>query len=160
MNLTIGVDIGGTFTDGILVNESGEVSYSKAPTTPQNRFLGIMDALVALSETSNIPLDTMLASTTKFAHGTTATVNAFIQRRGAKVGLLVTKGFKDTLEIMKAGRGKGLPETERLNFGKVQMPESLVPTWLVEEIEERVDYAGRILVPLRNDDVRRALNNL
>ncbi len=160
MGLIIGVDIGGTFTDAVLVNESGEVWYSKVPTTPENRFIGIVDSLVVLSEEAQIPLDAMLASTTKFAHGTTATVNAFIQRRGAKVGLLVTKGFKDTLEIMKAGRGKGLPESERLNFGKVQMPESLVPTWLVEEIEERVDHAGHVIVPIREDDVRRALKNL
>lgn len=158
--LIIGIDIGGTFTDGILVSESGEIWYSKVPTTPENRFFGIMSALRELSEKSNIPLEEMLSSTTKFAHGTTATVNAFIQRRGAKVGLLVTKGFKDTLEIMKAGRGKGLPESERLNFGRVQMPESLVPIWLIEEIDERVDYSGRVLVPIREDDVRRAIARL
>lgn len=160
MGLTIGVDIGGTFTDGILVNEDGEVWYSKVPTTPQNRFSGIANALEELAESANMDLGKMLSGTSKFAHGTTATVNAFIQRRGAKVGLLVTKGFKDTLEIMKAGRGKGLPEFERLNFAKVQMPESLVPTWLVQEVEERIDYAGNVLVPIREDDVRDALNKL
>ncbi len=160
MGLIIGVDIGGTFTDAVMVNESGEVWYSKVPTTPENRFVGIMNSLNALSDSSGISLEKILSSTTKFAHGTTATVNAFIQRRGAKVGLLVTKGFKNTLDIMKAGRGKGLPESERLNFGKVQMPETLVPTWLVEEIEERVDYAGRVVVPLRQNDVRRAITNL
>ena len=160
MGLIIGVDIGGTFTDAVMVNEAGEVWYSKVPTTPENRFVGIMNSLNALSDSSGISLDKILSTTTKFAHGTTATVNAFIQRRGAKVGLLVTKGFKNTLDIMKAGRGKGLPESERLNFGRVQMPETLVPTWLVEEIEERVDYAGRVLVPLRKDDVIRAVNNL
>lgn len=158
--MIIGIDIGGTFTDGVLVNESGEVWYSKVPTTPENRFIGISNALRSLSESANIPLNEMLSSTTKFAHGTTATVNAFIQRRGSKVGLLVTKGYKDTLEIMKAGRGKGLPEFERLNFAKVQMPESLVPSWLVEEIEERVDYAGKVLVPIHEADVRRAISNL
>jgi N-methylhydantoinase A len=160
MGMIIGVDIGGTFTDGVLLLESGEIFYSKVPTTPSNRFEGIYNALTVLSIESKIPLEKMLRSTEKFAHGTTATVNAFIQRQGAKVGLLVTKGFKNTLDIMKAGRGKGLPEFERMNFGRVQMPEPLVPPWLVEEIEERVDYAGRIIVPLHKEDVRRALSKL
>jgi len=85
MGLIIGVDIGGTFTDAVLVNEAGEVWYSKVPTTPENRFVGITNSLGALSESSHVSLDSMLSSTTKFAHGTTATVNAFIQRRGERL---------------------------------------------------------------------------
>jgi N-methylhydantoinase A len=160
MGFIIGIDIGGTFTDGVLISESGEIYYSKVPTTPSNRFEGTLNAVRALSAESGIPVTKLLSQTEKFAHGTTATVNAFVQRQGAKVGLLVTKGFKNTLDIMKASRGLGLPEFERLNFARVQMPEPLVPTWLVEEIQERVDYAGRIVVPLDQDEVRKALSKL
>src|ERR1700722_5642689 len=154
MGLIIGVDIGGTFTDGVVINDAGDIWYSKVPTTPSDRFEGILNLLNALSAETGMPLETMLSSTDKFAHGTTATVNAFLQRTGSRVGLLVTKGFKNTLDIMKAGRGKGLPEIERLNFARVQMPEPLVPNWLIEEIEERVDYAGRVVVPMRDEQVR------
>jgi N-methylhydantoinase A len=160
MGLVIGIDIGGTFTDAVLIKESGDIYYSKVPTTPSNRFEGILNAVRALSTESGIPVMEMLSKTEKFAHGTTATVNAFVQHQGAKVGLLVTKGFKNTLDIMKASRGLGLPEFERLNFARVQMPEPLVPPWLVEEIEERIDYAGRVVVPLDLDDIRKALDKL
>jgi N-methylhydantoinase A len=160
MGLIIGVDIGGTFTDGVVINDVGDIWYSKVPTTPSDRFEGILNLLNALSVETGMSLEAMLSSTDKFAHGTTATVNAFLQRTGSKVGLLVTKGFKNTLDIMKAGRGKGLPEIERLNFARVQMPEPLVPNWLIEEIEERVDYAGRVVVPMRDEQVRTAISRL
>jgi N-methylhydantoinase A len=156
----IGVDIGGTFTDAIAVDDRENVYLAKTPTTPQSLSVGVMRSLEQLAEEARTSSADMLASTVKLAHATTATVNAMVQRRGAKTGLITTHGFKDHLIIMKAGRGVGLPDIEKTRFSRVVKPEPLVPYSLTEEVTERVDYAGRVVLPLDVDDARRAIQCL
>jgi N-methylhydantoinase A len=156
----IGVDTGGTFTDALAIDSSGTLHLAKTPSTPNDLSVGIMTAMSLLAESAGIPAQGLLATTTKFAHGTTATVNAMVQRRGAKVGLITTRGFRDHLILMKAARGVGVPDGERVRFSRAVKPEPLVPYALTEEVTERVDYAGRVVIPLNDDDVHRAVDRL
>jgi len=156
----IGVDTGGTFTDALAIDLSGKLHLAKTPSTPKDLSVGIMNAMQLLAESARIPVERLLAATTKFAHGTTATVNAMVQRKGAKVGLITTRGFRDHLILMKAARGVGVPDGERVRFSRAVKPEPIVPYALTEEVTERVDYAGRVVIPLDEADVRRAIDSL
>src|SRR5690606_35606983 len=101
----IGTDIGGTFTDLVYMTESGEVNIYKAPTTPDDRTRGVIDAMRIAAEDVGKTLEDMVAELQYFAHGTTAATNAFIELKGAKTGLLTTRGFEDTLRIQRAMGG-------------------------------------------------------
>ena len=156
----VGVDIGGTFTDALAVNSKGKIAYSKVPTTPKNRRVGVMNSVEQLASSLHLGVRDLLADTTKFAHGTTASVNAMVQRIGARTGLITTAGFGDTLSIMKVSRGVGLPDIEATEASEVRKPDPLVPHELIEEVTERVDYSGKIVVPLDRADAIAAVRRL
>lgn len=156
----IGVDIGGTFTDAVAVDETGAIWLAKALSTPSDLSMGVVNCLDQLAEQAGVSVEELLKDAVKVAHGTTATVNAMVQRRGARTGLITTRGFKDHLVMMKASRGTGLPEVEKTRFSRVTKPEPLVPLSLTEEVTERVDYRGRVVVPLDEEDARRAIRVL
>src|SRR5580700_11313190 len=115
MTIRIGVDIGGTFTDLVVYDaETGAVTVEKVPTTPLAPEDGCVDAVRRVAQ--GIELRTC----EYFLHGTTVGLNALLERRGAKVGLLCTEGFRDALEIRRGSR----PEAYNLNWVP---PEPLVP---------------------------------
>jgi N-methylhydantoinase A len=156
----IGVDTGGTFTDALAIDHAGRLYLAKTPSTPKDLSVGIMTAIDLLAESAGIPTQQYLETTRKLAHGTTATVNAMVQRKGAKVGLITTRGFGDHLILMKAARGVGVPEGEKMVFSRAVKPQPIVPYNLTEEVTERIDYAGQVLLALDEDDVRRAIKAL
>ncbi len=157
----VGVDIGGTFTDAVAFDSRSEVYYySKVPTSGDNPTVGVLNVIDSLSQNMGITPEDLLTHTWKFAHGTTHAVNAMVQRRGAKTGLITTRGFKDHLIVMNANRGRGLPKFEQRDLARVVKPEPLVPWELTEEVTERVDFAGRVVVPLNEDEVRVAIKRL
>jgi N-methylhydantoinase A len=156
----IGVDIGGTFTDATAIDADGSLYTAKALTTPSDPVEGVLAAVEELAAVVRLSAEELLAATTKFAHGTTATVNAMVQRRGAKTGLITTKGFRDHLVVMNAQRGRGLPKFERRDLARVRKPEPLVPLELTRDVTERVDYAGLVVVPLNETEGRRAVQEL
>ena len=129
---SIGVDIGGTFTD-LVGYRDGELVLSKTLTTPANPALGVATAL-ELSGTALAQLD-------EFLHGSTMAINTVLERRGSKTALLTTLGFRDVYEI---GRGNR-PDAFDMNF---QRPEPLVPRDLRFEIKERLNAQGQVLTPL------------
>src|SRR5690554_4974361 len=96
---TIGVDTGGTFTDLVAIDADGAVVFEKAFSTPDRPEMAVFDALDKLAATEGCGRSDLLADTVRLVHGTTVSTNALIQRRGARVGLLVTRGFEDTLAI-------------------------------------------------------------
>jgi N-methylhydantoinase A len=106
----LGVDTGGTFTDLVEIDGTGRLRFDKAFSTPQTPEQGILDALATLAATAGLDVRRLLAETARFAHGTTVSTNALIQRRGARVGLIATRGFEDTLIIGRGpvGRAGGL----------------------------------------------------
>ena len=141
--LTLGVDIGGTFTDIVLFDEeTGEIQVAKVPSTPQNQALGFAEGI----ETLGTPLDQVR----RVVHGTTVATNAAIERKGAKTALVSTMGYRDLLEI---GRGQRL--TGGLFDPKFVRTPPLVPRPLRFEVRERVDPTGEVHIPLDEEDVRR-----
>lgn len=150
MSMRIGVDIGGTFTDGVAFDaETGSVTIEKMLTTTDDLsrgFLDVFDSLTARAELSVEQVHDVL-------HASTIATNALLERKGASVGLLVTAGFRDILEIGRQVRW------ELYNFF-TDKPEPLVPRSRVHEVAERMDHRGEIMVPLDTDDVRRAIDRL
>jgi N-methylhydantoinase A len=157
----IGVDTGGTFTDIVVMTESGEIWTAKAATTPDDFSRGVMDALAEAARTVGVAMVDLLSRTTLLKHGSTVATNALITRSGVKVGLITTRGFEDTTEIMRAiGRVDGLSEEEIRHVTWVTKPEPLVPRELVRGVRERIDYRGEEVIPLNRDDVMSAIRQL
>ncbi len=159
---TIGVDTGGTFTDLVEIGADGRIAFEKAFSTPDSPDQGVLDAITALAGSRATTPSGILTHTTRFAHGTTVSTNAVIQRKGAKVGLLLTHGFEDTLFIARGpiGRAGGLPLAQALDFLHTEVPAPLVPKHLTAGLKERIDVTGTILSPLAKSDVRAAIHKL
>jgi N-methylhydantoinase A len=141
MSGTLGVDVGGTFTDFFLKDEaSGETRTLKVASTPDDPSRAILQGLRALTPAGNLSL---------LAHGTTVATNALIQRRGGKVALVTTAGFKDLLEIGRQTR-------PRIYDLKADHPEPLVPREHRFEVAERIGPAGEVILALSDAEIRRA----
>ncbi|MGH7773799.1 MAG: hydantoinase/oxoprolinase family protein [Candidatus Binatia bacterium] len=157
----IGIDTGGTFTDVVVMTDSGEIWTAKAPTTPDDFSRGVMDALSEAARTLAIGPSELLNRTTLFKHGSTVATNALITRSGVKVGFITTRGFEETTEIMRAiGRVDGLSEEEIRHVTWVTKPEPLVPRERVLGVRERLDYLGQEIIPLNRGDVMEAIRRL
>jgi N-methylhydantoinase A len=157
----IGVDTGGTFTDVVVMDESGEIWTAKAPTTPDDFSRGVMDALAEAAKAVGIERREILERTGLFKHGSTVATNALITRSGVKVGFITTRGFEDTTEIMRAiGRVDGLSEEEIRHVTWVTKPEPIVPRERIMGVRERIDYVGQEIVPLNRGDVMAAIRHL
>ncbi len=139
MGFRIGVDIGGTFTDAVAIAPDGGETTAKALSTPGNLSAGVLDAVAGLG------VD--LRETTGFVHGTTAGLNAFLERRGARVALLTTLGFRDVYEIGRANR----PAMYDVRY---RPPRPLVARRDVYEVNERMTPEGRALRPVDEQEVR------
>lgn len=158
---TIGVDTGGTFTDVTVLDGGGGITMGKASTTPDDFSRGVMEAIGVTARSMNLSLEELLNRTDCIKHGTTVGTNALITRSGSRVGLLATKGFEDTTEIMRAiGRVDGLSQDEIRHVTWVTKPESLVPRERVMGIRGRMDYQGNEIVPLNRADVMDAIRRL
>ncbi len=143
--MRIAVDIGGTFTDLVAVDDDGRVSRSKALTTPDDLARGIGDCLTG----ANVAV----AGANFFVHGSTVTINAVLERKGARTGLITTKGFRDVYEI---GRGNR-PEGYNLFFKR---PVPLVPRDLRLEVDERLYASGEVLTALDETSAATAIDAL
>lgn len=142
MVFRVGIDIGGTFTDLVLIDEAGRVAVDKVPSTPPHFDQGVIDGLAKLQ----VPITEL----DFFSHGTTAATNAIIEKKGARTGLITTNGFRDLLEIRRADRGSLYDYWWR-------PPPPLVPRQLRREVRERIAYDGAELEPLHEEDVLAAI---
>ncbi|MBI4334720.1 MAG: hydantoinase/oxoprolinase family protein [Chloroflexi bacterium] len=158
----VGVDIGGTFTDCVVVDEGGNLAIGKALSTPHDYSLGVIESIKAAGEDLGLPATELLRQTTLIAHGTTVGDNALLTRSGAATGLITTRGFEDTLLIMRGGMGRvaGLSETEMKRQSKTDKPLPIVPRTFIEGVRERIDYKGAVISPLSLEDVRQAVARL
>ncbi len=148
----VGIDIGGTFTDTVVIDGEGAVASYKTPTTPAALLDGLETNLREAAGDGG--LDAFLAEVERIAHGTTAATNAFLERRGARAALLTTRGFEDTIFMQRQlGMTAGLSPTELTDYSLRRVPEPLAPRELVLGIRERVDYRGDVMAPLREEDV-------
>jgi len=132
-------DVGGTFTDGVLLDETtGKITASKVSSTPNNPAIGTLQGIEKL----NI----QLGDVAFLAHGTTVVINALIEGKGAKTALITTTGFRDVLEIGRCNR------TEMYN-ALYKKPTPLVPRHLRLEVNERIGPDGKVLAPLAEEDL-------
>ncbi len=146
----LGVDVGGTHTDLVLLDAAGgTLLVEKVASTPKNPALGVLNGVAKFVARGIRPADIDF-----FAHGTTITTNALLEMRGAKVGLLITKGFRAVQEIQSQARDGNLFD---YFYAK---PAPLAPQSFTREIPERSDYQGNVLVSLDRDAVRRAAREL
>src|SRR5262245_988788 len=138
MSWRVGVDIGGTFTDVVLVDEArGEVDLVKVPSTPRDFARGVLDALAAAARAGGVaPADVGW-----LAHATTVVTNALLEGKGARTALVTTRGMRDVLELRRSARASLY---DLFQDG----PAVLVPRHLRLEVAERVDAQGEIVQPL------------
>ena len=159
--LVVGIDTGGTFTDIVVLHPDGEVTIDKSPTTPKDFTQGVIDAVAVAAKSLGVDSRGFLKDTAMFKHGTTVATNALIVRHGAKVGLITTRGFEDTVYVMRAvGRVDGLDEMEIKHVTKVTKPKPLVERQSIRGVYERIDYKGDVVVPLDIEGVREAVREL
>ncbi len=164
MTYIVGVDIGGTFTDCIVLKSAGDgsavIKIGKASSTPPDFQTGFINSLRSASAMHGVELEDMLADAHVY-HACTVGTNALVERKTAKVGLLATRGHADSIFIMKAGgRLKWMPSDYIAHVAKQTKPEPLVPKALCEEIDERIAFDGNILVHLNEDMARAAITRL
>ena len=150
--LRLGVDVGGTFTDLLLLDETGGKSYTaKVPSTPEDSSKGVLNGIERLCNDAGINPEDI----TEVMHGTTVATNTVLTRSGARVGLVTTKGYRDTLQIARSFVPGGLG-------GWVIWNKSLPLAALEDtiEAEERLDSKGEVLVPLDENALRKDLQTL
>ena len=156
-----GIDIGGTFTDCVVVDASGRVVTAKAPSTPDDFRRGMMAALEAASTKLDLPLASLCQSASLFSHGTTVGTNAIVQKRGAKLGLITTKGHNDIIHIMRGSRGlDGRDVRLVVHIPESSKPDPIVPKRLIKGVSERVDCFGKIVVALNEAQAEQAARAL
>lgn len=149
----LGVDVGGTHTDLMLASPKGLIR-SKAFTTHQNYSEGIFNALEVACEQIGVTTSEVLPECRAFVNGSTIVTNAITELRGAKVGVLITRGFRDTFRLAAGARRADYDDHVQMS------PPEVVERDCIEEISERVTSEGEIVVPLDEDEVRAAVRRL
>ena len=150
MSYRLGVDVGGTFTDLAIYDvDSERLEFAKIPSTPANQSIGVTTGTQQLIDRLSITPDSIKF----FIHGTTVATNTLLERKGAKTALVVTKGFRDILQI-------GRQDRPDLYDWRIRRADALVPRRLRFEVEERVLYTGEVFEPLHEDDVEAVIEKL
>jgi N-methylhydantoinase A len=161
MSYYCGVDIGGTFTDCVLVDDGGTITLAKVPSTPQDFSQGFLDAVAAAAAQRDLGPSEAFGQIELLLHGTTVGTNVLVQMRGAKTGLITTRGHRDALIMMRSyGRSAGLPIEKLLHVSRHRKPDPIVPPELIKEVSERVDWAGDVFLPLNEEEARQAVSEL
>ncbi len=138
MKFKVGIDIGGTFTDIIVISEKGNATVHKTLSTPQDPSVGFINGIYELAEILNMTFEKLVRSIDTIVHGTTVATNALLTLKGAKTALVTTKGFRDALEMRR-----GIREEQYNNRYRNVTP--LAPRYLRFTVDERIDSEGKIL---------------
>ena len=147
--MKIGIDVGGTFTDFLLIEHEKSEIY-KVPSTPVDPSIGLMNGLNEMARARDLSLEEFIKGVETIVHGTTVTTNAVLTYTGAKTGLLTTKGLRDALEMRR-----GIREEQYNN--KFTNVKPLVSRHLRYPVEERLDYRGDAVTPIKESDVSDAI---
>ena len=158
--LRVASDIGGTFTDTVVIDESGGIGRFKVPTVPSDPAAGVLATLELAAADMGLPLRDLTKRISFFSHGTTVATNALLEGKVARTALIQTRGFGDTVAIMRGFKSFGLPEAAVKDFRTMVKQAPVVPKQLIGEVTERVDYRGRVVVPLDEEDARRTVRHL
>jgi N-methylhydantoinase A len=161
MGYYCGVDIGGTFTDCVVIDDEGKLTLAKVSSTPPEFHRGFIDAVTEAAGKLGLERDEFLSQTELLLHGTTVGTNILVQRRGAKTGLITTRGHRDHLLMMRSyGRSAGLPIEQLLRVSRHRKPDPIVPPQLIREVSERVDWEGEVILPFNEAEARAAVQEL
>jgi N-methylhydantoinase A len=147
MNYKIGIDVGGTFTDFLLTRADGQFRTYKVLSTPKDPSVATMQGISEMARDEGMALKDFLASVAVIVHGTTVTTNAVLTYRGAETGLLTTEGVRDALEMRR-----GIREEQYNNRYSNVVP--LVPRYFRLPVSGRLDYAGKEIMPLAEEELR------
>lgn len=148
MNFRVGVDIGGTFTDCVVIDKKGVIYSFKELSTPKDPSIGLYNVINKAAENFGKTLYEFLSEVDLFSHGTTVATNTLLTGTGARTGLILTKGFRDTLEMRRAHK-------ENIWDLYLPIPPPLVLRYLRLGVSERVNYKGEIIEPLVKEDVEK-----
>ncbi len=156
------LDTGGTFSDAVVVDATGNFVSGKASTTPEDLADCFFACVNDAAEKLGMSLWDLFSRTRLVGFGTTAGTNALITRVGGpRLGLITTKGYEDTTIIMRMeGKWAGLPRQESIHIAGCDKPEPLIPRDLIRGVTERVDSRGTIALSLRKDEAREAVRSL
>jgi N-methylhydantoinase A len=161
MGFLVGIDIGGTFTDCAIVDRKGTLLTTKVPSTPADFSRGMMDALDAGAQALGLELGAFCRDIDFLSHGTTVGTNTIIQKKGARVGLVTTRGHEDAIHIMRGSRGySGRDIRKVVHFPETSKPVPIVPKRLIRGVSERVDCFGEIVVSLNEKEAEEAIRSL
>jgi N-methylhydantoinase A len=162
MSYTIGIDIGGTFTDCVVVDDGdGVISIGKVASTPPDFHHGFIGSIGSVAARIGITQAELLSAAQAIVHGCTVGTNALVEKRTAKVALLVTAGHRDTIYTMQAGhRLAGSDPRDIAHLAAHMKPEPLVPKSLVFEIDERVATDGTVVMELDSGAARQVVRHL
>jgi len=149
MKYRVGVDTGGTFTDCVVIDEGGGIHTFKELSTPKDPSVGLYNVIEKAAGSFSLSLQEFLPQLDFFAHGTTVATNTLLTATGAATGLILTAGFRDTLEMRRAHK-------ENIWDLYLPVPEPLVPRYLRRPVRERIDYRGEIVQGLETRDVQEA----
>ncbi len=149
MGYIIGIDVGGTFTDFVVSHPSKKLFHGKVPSTPRDESEGVLAAIQQIAQRERKELAALLRETDIIILGTTVVTNAMLEFKGAKTGMITTRGFRDVVELRCNYK-------ESLFDLKLPPPYPIVPRRYRVGIAERVDYTGRIVTPLDAEEARQA----
>lgn len=162
MEYVVGIDIGGTCTDCVVLDEEGRLTLAKAFSTPPDFADGILDAITTAAAALDLPPRELLASTRLFLHSSTVAENAVVDGTLAPAGLITNTGFEDSLFAMRGGYGRwsGLTEEEKRNPVETDKLPPIVPTSLIVGVAERTDSRGDVVVALDEEGAEAAARSL
>ncbi|WP_238119797.1 MULTISPECIES: hydantoinase/oxoprolinase family protein [unclassified Xanthobacter] len=156
----VSVDIGGTFTDCFVVWDKQYIE-AKALTTHHNLAMGFNEALGKACGVLGLELEEILGAVDSVRYATTLGTNALIEHKGPKIGMLVTAGYEATVPLSRArGYGEGLDNLGQQDMPNAQRPDPLVEAHMIRGIRERVDFQGKLVMPLDEEDVRTQIREL
>jgi N-methylhydantoinase A len=162
MEYVVGVDVGGTCTDCVVLDSTGSITISKTFSTPPNFSDGVLDAVRLAALEMGLDTKGLLEDTRLFLHATTIAENAIFDGDLAQAGLITTKGFEATLALMRGGYAEwaGRTEEEIKNVPYVYKPAPLIPIALTRGVNERVDVHGDVLVAADREEIVAAAKSL
>jgi N-methylhydantoinase A len=150
------IDIGGTFTDSVLIDDQGRISEYKVPTTPADFSEGIMNSLIEAANESKEPFGQFISKIDLIIHGTTVATNALVQRKVARTALITTKGFRDIIEMRRTLK----IDTKSMYQSFIPPYDPLIPRYLRFGINEYTDANGQILKPVDKAELNGIIEKL
>jgi N-methylhydantoinase A len=153
MGYRIGIDVGGTFTDFLMIDDAGDSSVFKTSSTPQDPSIGVLAGMSEMAESLGMGLEQFAREVELIVHGTTVTTNAVLTGNGVRTGLITTEGFRDILEMRRGYR-------EELYNNKLTPPPPLVPRDRRVVVKERTDASGNVVLALDKQSLASAVDAL